>query len=87
MPMDDDGATPIALPVLGLDGNGERARMLEAALRRLHGVVRAYVSPITALAYLDYRGALISEEQLVGAIAAAGYRVDDRQRRFAWRRT
>jgi hypothetical protein len=84
--MDDDGATPVALSILGLDGSGDRAQLLEVALRRLHGVVRAYVSPITALAYLDYRSALISEEQLVGAIAAAGYRVDDRQRRFAWRR-
>lgn len=84
--MDDDGVTPIALPVLGLDGNGDRAQALELVLRRLHGVVRAYVSPITALAYLDYRMALVSEEQLVGAVAIAGYRVDDRQRRFAWRR-
>ncbi len=84
--MDDDGATPIALPVLGLDGSGERAQALETALRRLQGVVRAYVSPITALAYLDYRTALISEEQLVGAIAAAGYRIDAHRRRFAWRR-
>lgn len=84
--MDDDGATPIALPVLGLEGSGERAQALEAVLRRLQGVVRAYVSPITDLAYLDYRTALISEEQLVDAIASAGYRIDARRRRFAWRR-
>ena len=83
--MDEDGATPIALSVLGLDGRGERAQALEAVLRRLHGVVRAYVSPITALAYLDYRTALISEEQIVGAIADAGYGVDALRRRFAWR--
>ncbi|HLZ71326.1 MAG TPA: heavy metal-associated domain-containing protein [Dehalococcoidia bacterium] len=85
--MDDEGATPLALPVLGIESNSDRARALEAVLRRLQGVVRAYVSPFTALAYVDYHATQISEAQLVGAIAGAGYRVDDRQRRFPWRRS
>jgi len=83
---DDVGATPVALPVLGLDSSTIHARTLEAALRRLQGVVRAYVSPYTALAYVEYQAAQITEDQLVGAIAGAGYRLDDRQRRFRWRR-
>lgn len=84
--MDDDGATPLALPVLGLDRSNAHAQALEAALRRLQGVVRAYVSPFTALAYVEYHAAQITEDQLVGAVAGAGYRVDERQRRFPWRR-
>ena len=84
--MDDDGATPLALPVLGLERSGVNARALESILRRLHGVVRAYVSPYTALAYLEYHAAQISEAQLVTAIAGAGFSLDEGQRRFPWRR-
>lgn len=84
--MDDDGVVPLALPILGLDHSGVRAQALEEALRHLHGVVRAYVSPHTALAYVEYQEAQLTEDQLVGAVAGAGYRVDPRQRRFRWRR-
>lgn len=84
--MNDDGARPLALPILGLDSSSVRACALEAVLRDLHGVVRVYVSPYTALAYVEYQADHTSAEQLVGAIAGAGYHVDPRQRCFPWRR-
>ena len=77
---------PLALPIQGVDGSREKAGALEAALKQLAGVVRAYVSPFTALAYVDYQPVQISEAQLVQAIAGAGYSIDERQHRFAWRR-
>ncbi|MHB8574047.1 MAG: heavy-metal-associated domain-containing protein [Dehalococcoidia bacterium] len=79
-------STPLAFPIDGLNGSREAAGALEAVLRQLAGVIRAYVSPITALAYIDFQPAQLSEEQLVGAIAGAGYNVDVHHRRFAWRR-
>lgn len=82
---DESQSTPLALPILGLEKSGERARALESILRQLRGVVRAYVSQFTGLAYLDYRPAEVTEDQLVGAVAGAGYSVDERARRFAWR--
>lgn len=53
--MNADGARPLALPILGLDSSRVRAGALEAVLRDLPGVVRAYVSPNTALAYVEYQ--------------------------------
>lgn len=85
-PMPLDIATPIALPIGGLGESGERAPALEAVLQQLRGVLRAYVSPFTRLAYLDYEPGQVTEDQLVGAIAGAGFSVDDQRRRFAWRR-
>ena len=69
-----------------MHGDERRAGALEAVLRRLVGVVRAYVSPFTGLAYLDYQPALLTEEQLNGAIVGAGFSIDESGRRFAWRR-
>ncbi|HEY8837691.1 MAG TPA: cation transporter [Dehalococcoidia bacterium] len=79
-------STPLALPVLGLSDGGERAKGLEKLLRKLTGVVKAYVSPHTGLAYVDYDPAVLTEDQIVGAISGAGYSLDETGRRFAWRR-
>jgi len=85
--VDDVVTTPVALSILGLEKHGERAQALQAVLQRLRGVVRAYVSPFTELAYVDYAAAQVTENQLVEAVVDAGYRVDEQARRFAWRRT
>jgi hypothetical protein len=44
-----------------------------------------YVSPVTALVYLDYLPAQVTEDELVEAIQRQGYRVGDAARRFDWR--
>jgi hypothetical protein len=74
-----------AFPVHGLPPSRDSAVALEGMLRRLVGVTAVYVSPVTALAYLDYLPALVTEEQLVQAIRRDGYRVGDESHRFDWR--
>ena len=74
-----------AFPVLGLSPGVAAARALQATLQRLSGVSRAYVSPVTALAYVSYFPDEVNEEQLVAAIRNDGYDVADAACRFDWR--
>ncbi len=74
-----------AFPVGGLPPGRAGAGVLEGLLRQVAGVSRAYVSPVTALAYIDYFPAQVTEEQLVRAIERGGYQVGIASRRFDWR--
>jgi hypothetical protein len=74
-----------AFPVQGLPRSRDTAVALEKMLRRVAGVTAAYVSPLTALAYLDYHPMQVTEEQIAQAILSAGYQVGDASRRFDWR--
>lgn len=76
---------PLTLSIGGLAGSPDRAGVLSAKLRQLRGVIRAYVSPFTALAYVDYCPSLVSEGELIGAITGAGFSAGAPER-FAWRR-
>ena len=58
----------------------------KSSCESLTGVVKAYVSPHTGLAYVVYDPAVLTEDQIVGAISGAGYSLDETGRRFAWRR-
>ncbi len=82
----DNRTTSLALPILGLDRDTGRAAALEADLGRLHGVMRAYVSPFTSLAYIDYDAEQVTEERLLAEVMNAGWTVDMQAKRFAWRR-
>jgi hypothetical protein len=77
--------TARAFPVDGLGAGDAAARALEGRLRCLAGVTGVYVSARTALAYLDFLPAVVTEEQLAQAIQHAGYQVSDASRRFDWR--
>lgn len=79
-------ALPLTVSVDGLAGSADQAGRLEATLRQMRGVIRAYVSPMTALAYVDYLPGIVAEVDLIGAIVGAGYRAGSPERRFAWRR-
>jgi hypothetical protein len=83
------GAEPIAraFPIQGFPQGLGSAGVLEGLLRHMAGVTRAYVSPVTALAYVDYLPAQVTEEQLVGVIRGGGYLVGDEAHRFDWRHT
>lgn len=75
-----------AFPVSGLlPPVREHARALEVLLQQREGVTTAYVSPVTALAYLDYLPGRVTEDQLVQSIERAGYGVGDAAQRFDWR--
>jgi hypothetical protein len=75
----------LAFPVQGLAPGYASARTLEALLQRLHGVTSAYVSPVTALAYIKYFPEQVTEEQLVAAMVGGGCSVDALAQRFDWR--
>jgi copper chaperone CopZ len=74
-----------AFPVHGLPAGRDAAAALERVLRGLAGVTKVYVSPVTALAYLDYLPAEVTEDALVQAMQRQGYGVGDAARRFDWR--
>jgi len=80
-------AEPIAraFAVYGMPPGPAAPVALTGLLRRLAGVASAYVSPVTALAYLDYLPAQVSEDELVQAIQGAGYAVGAAAQRFDWR--
>ncbi len=82
----DNRTTSLALPILDLGKDAARAAALEADLGRLHGIMRAYVSPFTGLAYIDYDAEQITEERLLEAVTNAGWTIDMQAKRFAWRR-
>lgn len=74
-----------AFPVYGLGASRDAALALERMLRHLTGVTAVYVSPRTALAYLDFFPAQVTEEQLAQSIRGGGYQVGDASHRFDWR--
>lgn len=61
------------------------AAALEGILHRVTGVSGVYVSPVTALAYVAYWPAQVSEDDLVHTIQRAGYAVGAAAQRFDWR--
>jgi len=61
------------LPVYNLGCGGGGALGLERTLRRMPGVLYAYVNPATEMAYVAYDGAEVDVSSLVGAIERAGY--------------
>lgn len=57
---------------LGCGGSGALA--VERALARLPGVQRAYVNAATETAYVEYDPSTVGADELVRAVAAAGFR-------------
>lgn len=58
----------------GLACGGGGALAVEQALARLPGVVRAYVNPLTEMAYVEIDPDAASEQQLVAAVTDLGLR-------------
>lgn len=65
----------LKLPILGLTCGGGGAVTVEKAVRRVAGVVAAYVNPATEAAYVDYDPALCNPDDVCDAVEAAGYGV------------
>jgi copper chaperone CopZ len=84
VPAQDAETSARAFPVDGLPASPERLRALQAILRRLAGVTQAYVSPVTALVYVQYTPTAITPTDVADAIRRAGYRVADETRWFDW---
>ena len=64
----------MTIPIYGFTCAGGGSLVAERALRRVPGVVRAYVNPYTEMAYVEYEPGLTGLEGLAAAIGRAGLR-------------
>jgi hypothetical protein len=74
-----------ALPIEGTLLSPAAARGLEQLLRCTRGVLTAYVSPVTALAYVEYQPSVLSDAELADTLGDAGFCASDAARWFPWR--
>ncbi len=63
----------ITLSIQGLACGGGGALTLERALEKVPGVARAYVSPATEMAYVEYDAERVDPEQLIVAVERLGF--------------
>jgi len=63
----------LRIPVYGLGCGGAGATTIERELAALDGVIRVYVNPATATAYVDYDPTEIEARVLARAIERVGY--------------
>lgn len=67
----------VTLPVYGLACGGGGALAVERALAKTPGVARAYVNPLTEVAYVEYDPDLVGPDQLATAVERAGFRAGE----------
>lgn len=67
----------VTLEILGLGAAGGGALVVERALARERGVVRAYVSPETEMAYVQYDPTVITPDGLIVTIERTGFRAGE----------
>jgi copper chaperone CopZ len=65
----------LTLPIGGLDSDGNGSKTVERALEGVPGVIRAYTSPDTEMAYVEYDPIRVGLCELKGAIESVGYRI------------
>ena len=65
----------IVLDGLSLGGGG--TLMVERRLQTLPGVLRAYASPVTEMAYIDYDPDLVTRRVITDTIERAGFRAGE----------
>ena len=58
----------------GLTCGGGGALTVERALAHLPGIIRAYVNPLTEMAYVEIDPNVASEEQLIATVTELGLR-------------
>jgi cation transport ATPase len=67
----------VTLPIHGLAYGGGGALTAERALARVPGVQRAYVNPLTEMAYVEYDPAITQPAQLTAVVEGVGLRVGE----------
>lgn len=65
----------LTLPVLGITCGGGGALTVERSIARLPGVKRAYVNPVTEVAYVEFDAAQCTPGDVIAAIERTGFRV------------
>ncbi len=64
----------LTVPIFGLTCGGGGALAAERALARTRGIVRAYVNPLTEMAYVEFAPEETDEGVVVRAIESVGLR-------------
>ena len=64
----------VRIPIDDLGCAASDAPIVERELGRVHGVLRAYVNPVTETAYVEYDATQTDAWNLAVAIAEAGFR-------------
>lgn len=64
----------LTLEINGLTCGGGGALAVERALAHLPGIVRAYVNPLTEMAYVEMDPNVASEEELIATVTELGLR-------------
>ena len=68
------GFRRVTVPIYGLACGGGGALTAERSLARVPGVKRAYVNPLTEMAYVEYDPAITDQAALIAALESAGLR-------------
>jgi Cu+-exporting ATPase len=63
----------VTMPIEGLGCWGSGALIVERAVAKAPGVLRAYVNPATEMAYIEYDTAATDPQRLAAAVARAGF--------------
>ena len=74
---DEVSVERMTLAINGLGCGGGGALTVERSLARTAGVLRAYVNPLTEMAYLEYDPAVTDRDALVEAVRRVGFRTDE----------
>lgn len=67
----------VTVPIYGLARGGGGALTAERSLAKVPGVKRAYVNPLTEMAYVEYEPAITDRAGLVAALESAGLRAGE----------
>ncbi len=64
----------LVVPILGLGCGGGGSLLVERTLVRLPGVARAYVNPLTEMAYVEYDPTTFDPAAIQQAVERVGFR-------------
>ena len=66
------GFRRVTVPIYGLACGGGGALTAERSLAKVPGVKRAYVNPLTEMAYVEYDPVITDQAALIAALESAG---------------
>jgi copper chaperone CopZ len=62
-----------SLEIIGLGGGGGGSLAIERELRRIPGVLWAYVNPLTEMAYVEYTPEIVHLPEIARTVEGLGY--------------
>lgn len=71
------GLRRVTVPIYGLACGGGGALTAERSLAKVPGVKRAYVNPLTEMAYVEYEPGITERAGLIASLESAGLRAGE----------